>query len=136
MRACVCVCVCVCVCALHNLPPSLPPSLSLSLSLSLPLLPLPLPLSPDDKNDGSVKGRRISDVNHLTDCLSSQRKPLTEELTVQRSFSVTPADLKRAVDPVFYRVIVNLVRCDVILNIRESNFAMNVWCSTLHSLAM
>ena len=54
-------------------------------------------------------------INHLTDYLSSQRKPLTEELTVQRSFQVTPADLKRAVDPVLYRVIVNLVRCDVII---------------------
>ena len=58
---------------------------------------------------------------------------------MQRSFSVTPADLKRAVDHVLYRVIVNLVRCDVIitfLNPRESNFAMNVCCSTLHLLAV
>ena len=62
---------------------------------------------------------------------------------MQRSFPVTPADLKRAVDPVLYRVIVNFVQCDVIiyivssfLNTRESNFAMNVWCSTLHSLAV
>ena len=62
---------------------------------------------------------------------------------MQRSFPVTHAELKRAVDPVLYCVIVNLVRCDVIiyivssfLNIRESNFAMNVCCSTLHSLAV
>ena len=52
---------------------------------------------------------------------------------MQRSFPVTPADLKRAVDPVLYRVIVNLVRCDVIiyiissfLNTRESNLVTYV----------
>ena len=62
---------------------------------------------------------------------------------MQRSFSVTPADLKRAVDPVLYSVIVNLIGCDVViyivssfLNTRESNFAMNVCCSTLHLLAV
>ena len=64
---------------------------------------------------------------------------------MQRSFPVTPADLKRAVDPVLYRVIVNLVRCDVIiyiissfLNTRESNLHVITYVvfSTLHSLAM
>ena len=44
---------------------------------------------------------------------------------MQRSFPVTPADLKRAVDPVLYRVIVNLVRCDVIIYI-ISSFLVNV----------
>ena len=55
---------------------------------------------------------------------------------MQRSFSVTHADLKRAVDPVLYSLIVNLVRCDVIIYIVSSflsNFAMHVCCSMLHS---
>ena len=64
VRACVCACVhacvCVCVCTVQfTLSLSLLPSPSLSLSLSLSLPPsLSLPLSPDGKNDGSVKGRR------------------------------------------------------------------------------
>ena len=62
---------------------------------------------------------------------------------MQRSFPATHADLKRAVDPVLYRVIVNLVQCDVIiyiissfLNTRESNLVTCVVFSMLHSLAM